>query len=215
MHVLEIGCGWGALCERIARKGVRVTAVTVSAEQFAYTRARIADAGLADQVDIQFRDYRDIAGVYDRVVSIEMIEAVGEAHWPTYFGAVAAHLKPGGHAVLQAITMDDANFASYRRKADFIQRYIFPGGMLMTPGHMDRQSRAVGLSCDTVETFGASYAATLRAWRERFEAAWPALMRLGFDERFRLMWLYYFMYCEAGFDAGATDVGLYRVAKPA
>ena len=104
---------------------------------------------------------------------------------------------------------------AYRRKADFIQRYIFPGGMLMTPGHMDRQSRAVGLSCDTVETFGASYAATLRAWRERFEAAWPALMRLGFDERFRLMWLYYFMYCEAGFDAGATDVGLYRVAKPA
>jgi cyclopropane-fatty-acyl-phospholipid synthase len=215
MHVLEIGCGWGALSERIAREGCRVTAVTVSEEQHAFARARIAAAGLSDQVDIQFRDYRDIAGAFDRIVSIEMIEAVGEAHWPSYFGALAAHLKPGGHAVLQAITMDDANFEAYRRKADFIQRYIFPGGMLLTPDHLQAQSRGVGLTCTTLATFGKSYAHTLRAWRDRFDTAWPSLERLGFDDRFRRMWTYYFTYCEAGFDAGATDVGLYRIDKPA
>jgi cyclopropane-fatty-acyl-phospholipid synthase len=214
MRVLEIGCGWGALAERIAHTGCHVTGITVSDEQFAYAKARMVASGVADRVDIQHRDYRDIAGRYDRIVSIEMIEAVGEAHWPSYFGTLAAHLEPGGHAVLQAITIEEASFEAYRAKADFIQRYIFPGGMLLTPTHMTAQSQAVGLSFATIETFGKSYAATLRAWRDRFDAAWPTLTQQGFDERFRRMWLYYLTYCEVGFDQGATDVGLYRIQKP-
>jgi cyclopropane-fatty-acyl-phospholipid synthase len=214
MRVLEIGCGWGALAERLGRAGCHVTAVTVSEEQHAYATKRIAAAGLADRVEIRFQDYRDITGCFDRVVSIEMIEAVGEAHWPAYFAAVADRLVSGGTAVLQAITIDERAFHAYRAKADFIQRFIFPGGMLLTNAHMADQAARAGLSAETVQCFGRSYAETLRHWRDRFEAAWPELTRLGFDERFRRMWIYYLTYCEVGFDNGRTDVGLYRLAKP-
>jgi cyclopropane-fatty-acyl-phospholipid synthase len=214
MRVLEIGCGWGALAERLARAACHVTAVTVSQEQHAYATRRIADAGLSDLVEIRFQDYRDIEGRFDRVVSIEMIEAVGEAHWPTYFATIADRLDRGGSAILQAITIDERAFDAYRAKADFIQRFVFPGGMLLTPTHIGQQSVRVGLSADTVLRFGPSYAETLRHWRTRFEAAWPELSQLGFDERFRRMWLYYLIYCETGFDNGRTDVGLYRLAKP-
>jgi cyclopropane-fatty-acyl-phospholipid synthase len=214
-HVLEIGCGWGALSERIAQAGCRVTAVTVSAEQLAYAQQRIAAAGLADTTEIRFQDYRDITGEFDRIVSIEMIEAVGEAHWPSYFATLQRCLKPGGHAIIQSITIDEAQFAAYRAKADFIQRYIFPGGMLPTPTLLKEHARLNGLTTRCVKTFGLSYAATLRAWRSRFEAAWPSLVPLGFDDRFRRMWLYYLSYCEVGFEQAATDVGLYHFAKPA
>ncbi len=211
--VLEIGCGWGALSERIARTGCHVTAVTVSQEQLTYARARMADAGLTNKSDIQFLDYRDIMGSYDRIVSVEMIEAVGEAHWPAYFATLQRCLKPGGHAVIQAITMAEDRFATYRAKADFIQRYIFPGGMLPTPSVMAEHARRSGLGYACLKTFGQSYATTLRIWRDRFEAAWPALSHLGFDERFRRMWLYYLSYCEVGFEQGVTDVGLYQLIK--
>ena len=212
-RVLEIGCGWGALAERIARAGCHVTAITVSEEQLVYTRQRIADAGLTDRVDVRFCDYRDIVGQFDRVVSIEMIEAVGEAHWPAYFDKIHDCLTPGGHAVLQAITIREDRFETYRAKADFIQRYIFPGGMLPTPSILAAQGNRAALNVTTLQTFGTGYVQTLIAWRQRFEAAWPALTQLGFDERFRRMWQYYLIYCEASFETGVTDVGLYQFTR--
>ncbi len=142
-----------------------------------------------------------------------MVEAVGEAHWPSYFGALHDRLTPGGRAILQAITIHPDRFDAYRRKADFIQRYIFPGGMLPTPARIADEARAAGLSCATIATFGDSYVRTLAAWRDRFDAAWPALVPLGFDERFRRMWYYYLVYCEIGFEQGVTDVGLFRLER--
>ncbi len=214
MRVLEIGCGWGAMAEVAARAGAHVTAITVSAEQLAYTQRRIAAAGLDGQCEARFCDYRDITGTYDRIVSIEMIEAVGEEHWQDYFRTLHSRLAPGGHAVIQAITIQDAAFGSYRRKADFIQRYIFPGGMLPTKTHIAREGAAAGLSASTLVCFGQSYALTLREWRHRFDAAWPEIAQIGFDGRFQRMWRYYLMYCEVGFERGAVDVGLYRLDKP-
>ncbi len=213
MQVLEIGCGWGALSEAIARAGATVVAVTVSQEQLDYARSRMRSADLADRVRVDFCDYRDIEGQFDRVVSVEMIEAVGEAHWPVFFRTLAGRLRPGGFAVLQAITIAEQNFAAYRAKADFIQRYIFPGGMLPTERLMREHAAGAGLGFEGLENFGRSYALTLAAWRTRFEAAWPALREAGFDERFRRMWIYYLTYCEVGFERGATDVGLYRFAR--
>jgi cyclopropane-fatty-acyl-phospholipid synthase len=214
MRLLEIGCGWGAMAERAARLGVKVTALTISKEQLAFAQSRIANAGLQDSVDVRFCDYRDIVGTFDRIVSIEMIEAVGEDNWPDYFATLSRCLVPGGSAIVQAITIADTIFENYRRKADFIQRYIFPGGMLPTETRMDAEAHNVGLSYGAVETFGQSYAHTLLAWRARFDAAWPQLQKLGFDERFRRMWIYYLTYCEAGFERGTVDVGLYRFKKP-
>jgi cyclopropane-fatty-acyl-phospholipid synthase len=163
---------------------------------------------------VRFCDYRDVAGTYDRIVSIEMIEAVGEAHWPAYFATLRDRLAPGGEAIVQAITIAPDLFERYRRKVDFIQRYIFPGGMLPTEATMAASAGEAGLTFERVETFGQSYAWTLADWRMRFEAAWPEIARMGFDERFRRMWHYYLTYCEAGFERGAIDVGLYRFKKP-
>lgn len=212
--VLEIGCGWGAFALQAARAhGARVTGLTLSHEQLAHARAAADDHGLADNCDFRLQDYRDAGGRYDRIVSIEMIEAVGEAYWPTYFRVLAERLKSGGSAVIQAITIDESRFAHYRRSADFIQRYVFPGGMLPTPSIIAEQAAAAGLVLDHCECFGLSYAETLREWRERFEAAWPEIARLGFDEHFRRRWRYYLAYCEAGFLEGAIDVGFYRLRK--
>jgi cyclopropane-fatty-acyl-phospholipid synthase len=213
--LLEIGCGWGGFAEAAARAGSKVTGITISAEQLAYAQRRLADAGLADRCDLRFEDYRDTTGTFDRIASIEMIEAVGEEHWPSYFATVAARLKPGGVAMIQAITIAPASFESYRAKADFIQRYIFPGGMLPTEAIMAAQAEKAGLTFEAVDRFGADYAHTLRTWRRSFEQAWPKIARLGFDERFRRMWLYYYIYCEVGFDRGVTTVGHYRLVKPA
>ncbi len=205
--VLEIGCGWGTLARRIAGSGAKVTAITLSTEQLAHAQA-VEDAGGA-QTEFRLQDYRDVAGQFDRIVSIEMLEAVGERYWPDYFDVLRGRLRPGGKAVLQVITIDETRFEAYRTGADFIQRYIFPGGMLPTKEVLARQAELAGLEICTVQTFGSSYATTLAAWRDRFHAAWPEIGTLGFTAEFRRLWEYYFSYCEAGFRTGTIDVGLY------
>lgn len=213
--LLEIGCGWGAFAVAAAPHTSNVRAITISEEQLAHARKAVKVRGLDQRVDVVFEDYRDTQGQFDRLVSIEMIEAVGENNWSRYFGMLRDRLRPGGVGVLQAITIAPEYFETYRRTPDFIQRYIFPGGMLPTVGKMDERARAAGLEFETVETFGVSYARTLAAWREQFLDAWPRIALQGFDERFRRMWLYYLQYCEAGFSRGTIDVGLYRVMRPA
>ena len=212
-RLLEIGCGWGALAVAAARRGAVVDAITISSEQLDATLARIDREGMAARARARFTDYRDTAGTFDRVVSVEMIEAVGEEHWPTYFATIADRLGRNGVAVLQAITIREDTFEHYRRNPDFIQRYVFPGGMLPTIGLMQKNASAAGLTFEIVERFGQSYALTLSEWRARFEAAWPRLSMMGFDERFRRTWLYYLIYCEVGFANGLIDVGLYRLRK--
>lgn len=213
-RVLEIGCGWGALVEHLARAGGEVTAITISEQQHAAASSRIAAAGLADRARVEFRDYRDIVGSFDRIVSVEMIEAVGEENWPAFFDVVARRLRPGGRAVIQAITIRDDLYDDYRRNPDFIQRKIFPGGMLPTVPMLRRHGDAAGLAFTEVERFAGSYARTLGDWQRRFRAAWPEIEGLGFDARFRRMWEYYLSYCKVGFEHGTIDVGLYLFVKP-
>lgn len=206
-RVLEIGCGWGGFAEYLAsERGAHVTGLTISHEQYDYARERIEKAGLSDQVDIVFRDYRDEDGVYDRIVSVEMFEAVGEAYWPTYFETLKKHLKPGGKAGLQIITIQDQYFENYRHATDFIQQYVFPGGMLPTPTHLRTLGEGVGLQLDQELIFGRDYARTLKEWRETFLDKWDTIEPLGFDQRFQRLWRYYLHYCEAGFNAGNIDV---------
>jgi cyclopropane-fatty-acyl-phospholipid synthase len=213
--VLEIGCGWGGLAERLARHGCNVTGLTLSPAQLSYARQRLAAGGLAARADLRLEDYRDSSGSFDRVVSIEMLEAVGEAFWPRYFDVLRTRLNPGGVAVLQVITIDDARFDGYRRTPDFMQRHVFPGGMLPPPRAVRQHIAQAGLTLEHVETFGDSYARTLAEWRQRFLDAWLEIAAMGFPERFRRMWDYYLSYCEGGFRAGAIDVGLWRVVRPA
>jgi cyclopropane-fatty-acyl-phospholipid synthase len=205
-RVLEIGCGWGGFAEYAARRGASVVGLTLSRAQLDYARARVARAGLDDRVELRLQDYRDVAGTFDHVVSIEMVEAVGEAYWPAYFGKIHTVLAPGGRAALQAILIDEARWAIYRSSPDFIQRYIFPGGMLPTPGRLRAAAEQAGLAWVADDGFAVDYARTLRLWRERFVAAWPAIAPLGFDDRFRRLWTYYLSYCEAGFGFGSIDV---------
>ncbi|WP_067065853.1 SAM-dependent methyltransferase [Roseateles chitosanitabidus] len=214
-RVLEIGCGWGTLAAELARRcGVTVVGVTLSTEQLAFARERAVQWGVADRVDLRLQDYRDVEGQFDRIVSIEMIEAVGEAFWPTYFATLRERLLPGGHALLQAITIAEDRFEHYRASPDFIQRCIFPGGMLPTPERMADQARRAGLGFATELRFGRDYARTLAEWRRRFQAEWPAIQALGFDLPFKRLWEYYLSYCEAGFLADRVDVGLYRLDRP-
>ncbi|MDE1906368.1 MAG: class I SAM-dependent methyltransferase [Rhodospirillales bacterium] len=209
--VLEIGCGWGALARHLGAAGARVTGLTISPAQLAYAQRVVAQAGLSPQVQLALRDYRDETGSYDRIVSVEMLEAVGEAYWPVYFQALRARLKVGGRAVLQVITIDEGYYPGYRRTPDFIQRHIFPGGMLPTKTAIAEQAKQAGLAPGRVQHFGASYARTLADWRLRFLAAWPRIEAMGFDARFRRLWTYYLCYCEAGFASGRVDVGLYEL----
>jgi cyclopropane-fatty-acyl-phospholipid synthase len=206
--ILEIGCGWGGFAEVAAARGHRVTGLTISGEQHVYAQNRLGSRG-----EIRFQDYRDTPGQYDAIASIEMIEAVGEANWPAYFRVLHDRLKPGGAAAVQGITIHERLYDGYRRKADFIQRYIFPGGMLPTKQILAQQAAGAGLSFETVKTFGQDYARTLALWRERFEAAWSSISSLGFDERFRRRWHYYLCYCEAGFAEHSIDVGVYRFRR--
>jgi cyclopropane-fatty-acyl-phospholipid synthase len=206
-HVLEIGCGWGGFAEVAARDfGCNVTGLTLSKEQLAFAEARMRRQGLSDRVELRLQDYRDCPGRFDSIVSIEMFEAVGEAHWRRYFDVLRDRLNQGGTAVLQIITIAEERFDSYRRNADFIQRYIFPGGMLPTSSALRSLARDSGLQFLGEDGFASSYARTLREWRESFLQAWPKIQPLGFDERFRRMWTYYLAYCEAGFKAGSIDV---------
>ncbi|HEY5337337.1 MAG TPA: cyclopropane-fatty-acyl-phospholipid synthase family protein [Rhizomicrobium sp.] len=213
-RVLEIGCGWGGFAMYIAREyGCHVTGITLSQEQYDFARKAVAEAGLADRIDIQLIDYRDVQGTFDRIASIEMFEAVGQENWPTYFQIVRERLKPGGSAGLQIITIDDSRFDEYRATADFIQLYIFPGGMLPSPSALRSAVTKQGLSFETVQTFAQSYAETLRRWREVFDARWPTIAPLGFDERFKRTWDYYLASCEGGFRAGYIDVGQFRLTR--
>jgi cyclopropane-fatty-acyl-phospholipid synthase len=205
-RVLEIGCGWGALMERLAPQ-CAVTGITLSEEQLAYAKARVGKA------DIRLQDYRDVPETYDRIVSIEMIEAVGESYWPTYFAKLRSALTQGGTVLLQAITIAEDRFAKYRNQPDFIQRYIFPGGVLPTVEIIRREAARAGLELVAHQPFGLSYARTLAEWRARFLATWPAIEKLGFDANFRRMWEYYLCYCEVGFRNHAIDVGFYKL-KP-
>jgi cyclopropane-fatty-acyl-phospholipid synthase len=205
--VLEIGCGWGGFAEFAAREiGARVTGVTISREQYDFARKRLFDQGLADKAEIRLIDYRDVEGRFDRVASIEMFEAVGERYWPAYFQKIHDVLSPGGRAGLQIITIRDELFDRYRRRADFIQKYVFPGGMLISESRLRQETDRAGLSWSDIARFGADYARTLGEWARRFQAAWPEIAPLGFDERFRRLWLFYLSYCEAGFATGRTNV---------
>jgi cyclopropane-fatty-acyl-phospholipid synthase len=216
-RLLEIGCGWGALAEIAAREhGVHVTGLTLSAEQKAYAEARLARAGLSDKVDIQLTDYRDVAGRFDAVASVEMVEAVGQEYWPAYLGAIAGALKPGGKAALQLISIRDDLFPYYAANADFIQTYIFPGGMLIGEGTLRAMGENAGLSWRDRRGYGAHYAETLKIWRDRYEdAVREGRLPDGFDEAFHNLWRYYLMYCEGGFRSGGIDVAQVTLVKGA
>ncbi|MFC3726098.1 SAM-dependent methyltransferase [Neoaquamicrobium sediminum] len=206
-HVLEIGCGWGGFAEFVAREiGCRVTGLTISREQHDFAKARIARAGLSDRVEIKFQDYRDETGRYDRIASIEMFEAVGEKYWPVFFGKVKDCLKAGGTAGFQIITIKEHAFQRYRARPDFIQRYVFPGGMLPTPSILKALGADHGLTFARERIFPQDYARTLAEWRTRFRGSWEKIVPLGFDDRFRKLWEFYLHYCEAGFRAEYIDV---------
>jgi len=205
--VLEIGCGWGGFAVWAAHDiGCRITAITISREQFEYARARVEREGVSNVVKVELCDYRDIEGQFDRIVSIEMFEAVGEAYWSGFFGILRGLLRPGGAAAMQVITIRDDMFARYKCEVDFIRAYIFPGGMLPTREKLRALGDDAGLRMRGDDGFGMDYARTCAIWRANFERAWPDITALGFDERFKRLWSYYLAYCEAGFRAGTIDV---------
>jgi cyclopropane-fatty-acyl-phospholipid synthase len=215
-RVLEIGCGWGRLAERIAtERNAHVTGLTLSPSQLAGAKERLSKAGASEKADLRLQDYRDVRERFDRVVSIEMIEAVGEKYWPAYFGKIADVLKPGGRAVLQVITIANERFDFYSKNADFIQRYVFPGGMLPSPAVMLEQIKSAGMKFVSLENFGESYAHTLNEWNRRFQRAWPEIEAMGYSRKFKRTWEYYLAYCEGGFRSRSIDVGLYVMEKPA
>jgi cyclopropane-fatty-acyl-phospholipid synthase len=213
-HVLEIGCGWGGFAEFAAGEvGAKVTGITISPAQYEFARKRLFDQGLAEKADIRLVDYRDVEGQFDRVASIEMFEAVGEEYWPTYFRKIRDVLSPGGRAGLQIITIRDELFTHYRRRADFIQKYVFPGGMLPSETRLKEETDRAGLEWRDIVRFGQNYADTLAEWARRFEAAWEEIRSLGFDERFRRLWRFYLGYCEAGFRTERTNVVQLRLTR--
>ncbi len=211
-HVLEIGCGWGGFAEYAAgHMGARVTCLTLSPSQYDYAKNRIQNKGLSDKVKIKLQDYRDETDQYDRIVSIEMFEAVGQEYWSSFFSKVAGILRPGGRAGLQIITIRDDLFETYSNRVDFIQRYIFPGGIMPSFEKLKGCFQSTDLQLLDVRTFGSDYANTLKLWMERFLAQWSTIKSIGFDERFKRMWMFYLAYCEAGFRTGRIDVGQYTL----
>lgn len=205
-RILEIGCGWGGFAEYAAARGYFVHGITLSKEQLAYAQERLQRAGLSERVEFSLTDYRDLREQYDGIVSIEMVEAVGAAWWPTYFGQLRKLLRLGGRALVQSITIADYRFNSYQKSSDFIRRYVFPGGMLLSPSRLRKEIEAAGLRQLQRKDFGLDYARTLRLWRESFECQEEALNKLGYDSVFRRMWRFYLVYCEAGFMEGETDL---------
>ncbi len=212
--ILEIGCGWGGFAERAARAGARVTGLTLSTEQLAYAQARLDQQGLGGLSEFRLQDYRDCQGQFDGIASIEMFEAVGEEYWPSYFECVAGNLKPGGRAAVQTIVIADKLFDRYRKSTDFIQQYIFPGGMLPSISVFTQQAERVGLRVHSMKAFGLDYARTLRLWRDRFMHQLDAVKGQGFDEPFIKTWEFYLAYCEAGFAHHNTDVVQFYLEKP-
>ena len=214
-HVLEIGCGWGGFAEYAAKeRGLKVTGLTISKEQLDYANKRIKSKGLSDKVNLKLQDYRDETGVYDGVASIEMFEAVGEKYWPVYFDKIKQCLKPGKQATLQIITIQDARWDVYRKSVDFIQKYIFPGGMLPSPSVLRQEIHRAGLSVQHSIEFGKSYSQTLRRWFEVFNNKWDDISAMGFDDRFRRMWNFYLTSCAATFESGNCDVTQITLQKP-
>ncbi|OYU19732.1 MAG: SAM-dependent methyltransferase [Rhodobacteraceae bacterium PARR1] len=214
-HVLEIGCGWGGFAEyAAAERGLRVTCLTISPAQFDYAVARMAKAGLSDRVTIKLQDYRDERGTYDGIASIEMFEAVGEKYWPTYFDTLRDRLKPGKNATLQIITIADHRWEIYRNTVDFIQKYIFPGGMLPAPKVLRAEVERAGLRVKGSIEFGKSYSQTLRRWHDTFNDRWDEVAKLGFDDRFRRMWNFYLTSCAGAFEGGNCDVTQITVTRP-
>jgi cyclopropane-fatty-acyl-phospholipid synthase len=206
-HILEIGCGWGGFAIHAARQsGCRVTGITLSEEQHAWATDAVRRAGLDDRIELRLQDYRLVPDGYSAVASIEMFEAVGARWWPVFFARLRELVRSGGAVALQTITIDDARFDEYLREPDFIQRYIFPGGMLPSPERFRESASSSGLKVGAGHFFGDSYSRTLAAWQQRFEEALPQVRALGFDEQFVRMWRYYLSYCRAGFDAGTVDV---------
>jgi len=214
-NVLEVGFGWGGFAEFAAREyGCRITGLTLSKEQLKFAGERLQKQGLSEKVDLRLQDYRDVGGTFDRIASIEMFEAVGEAHWPRYFDMLRERLARGGAAALQVITIAEERFEQYSRNADFIQRHIFPGGMLPSMERLRHQVSRAKLHFEDATMFGDSYAHTLKQWRGRFLSAWNTIEPLGFDERFRRMWEMYLAYCEGGFRARAINVGQFKLVRP-
>lgn len=214
-RILEIGCGWGGFAEIAAREGGnRVTGLTLSTEQLQFSRTRLRNAGVADQVDLQLQDYRDAAGQFDAIASIEMFEAVGENYWSTYFDCIARNLKPGGRACIQTIVIADDLFERYRIGTDFIQQYIFPGGMLPSPTVFRELATRHGFKVCNEFAFGKDYARTLVEWRRAFKEQLHRVQQQGFDERFLNTWEFYLAYCEAGFRAESIDVMQFTLEKP-
>ncbi len=216
-RLLEIGCGWGALAECAAGEfGAHVTGVTLSTEQLEFARDRVARAGLAERTDLRLQDYRDIAdGPYDAIASIEMFEAVGREYWGSFFGSLRDKLKPGGRACIQTITIRDDLFERYVRSTDFIQQYIFPGGLLPSPQAFRAEAAKAGLEVVNECAFGTCYAETLRRWRQQFLKQDPQVRKLGFDTRFMRIWEFYLAYCEAAFDTGNTNVMQFTLRRAA
>jgi cyclopropane-fatty-acyl-phospholipid synthase len=212
--VLEIGCGWGGFAEFAAKDvGAKVTCLTLSPSQRDYALERMKKHQLSDKVEIKLQDYRDETGQYDAVASIEMFEAVGQEYWPSFFSKVEEVLKPGGKAGLQIITIRDDLFDAYSKRADFIQRYIFPGGVLPSVEKLRDEFSAAKLKFEGLEAFGVDYAETLNQWLHRFNDAWDTIKPMGFDERFKKMWDFYLAYCEAGFRTGRIDVAQFALSK--
>jgi cyclopropane-fatty-acyl-phospholipid synthase len=215
-HVLEIGCGWGGFAEYAAKeRGLKVTGVTISKEQHAFATQRMARLGLSDQVELRLQDYRDIEGQFDGVASIEMFEAVGQRYWPVYFDTVKARLKPGARAALQIILVAERRWEAYRKSVDFIQKYIFPGGMLPAPSVLRDEVERAGLTLRESHEFGLSYGLTLRRWHETFNQRWDEIAELGFDARFRRMWNFYLTSCAASFESGICDVSQVTLQRQA
>ncbi|PHS21883.1 MAG: SAM-dependent methyltransferase [Robiginitomaculum sp.] len=213
-HVLEIGCGWGGFADYAAREvGARVTGITISREQFDYASARIQKAQLNEKVDLQLIDYRDVRGRFDKVASIEMFEAVGQKYWPSYFAKISSVLKPAGRAAVQIITIRDDIFSRYAKRMDFIQRYIFPGGVLPSVEVLHNEFEDAGLKLEDAQMFGQDYARTLAEWHRNFMVVWKHIAPMGFDLRFYRLWRFYLAYCEAGFATGRTDVGQFVLSK--
>lgn len=213
-HVLEVGCGWGGFAKFAATEiGANVTAVTISPSQYAYAAQKLQEMGLQDKISLKLTDYRDLDGSFDAIASIEMFEAVGERYWPVYFSKLFDRLKPGGRAGLQIITIGDDHFENYRKSVDFIQRHVFPGGMLPSVAALKKEANRSGLTWQGEKGFGIDYARTLSQWRSRFEDKWDEIQKLGFDDKFYRFWTYYLCYCEGGFRAGNIDVHQIALSK--
>ena len=212
-HILEIGCGWGGFAEFAVEAGHRVTGITISPAQLAFGRERLDHAIQVGSAELLLQDYRDLEGRFDAIASVEMFEAVGKQWWQSFMQTLKRNLKPGGKAVVQTIHIDENLFDTYNKKADFIQTYIFPGGMLPSPDRFTLTADQAGLDCVDSHHFGTSYAETLKRWQDNFRGAEDDVRHLGFDTEFIRLWNFYLSYCRSGFDSGRTGVGQYTLQE--